>query len=142
MRRLLRFWTIDDDALWLLPLLLLVAASGCFTTPKRVAVPSADLTAVLLAGVAREERAADLLLEEAKDAAAAGDRERCVELADQAHLSQAKALHLATRLLYVAHLPYPGAEDQDVDPGPAPAPVDASVVCGHPLPPIQPAEAQ
>lgn len=114
----------------LLAALVAICSQGCTTTPKRVVVDSAALTAVTLAGVARELTAADAALEVAAKLADAGDWSACARLAEPALLSRAKARPLADRLLWLAGLPYPDADDVQADPGLPPDPLDVSTVCG------------
>ena len=113
--------------------LALVAASlliSCATVPRRVTVDSQEYSATVLGFAAREIEAADLLLEEAAEAAEAGDRLRCLELARVGLRSKVKAQAIAFRALYNARLPVPG-QDEPTDPGPAPAAPPATTICGE-----------
>lgn len=102
-----------------------LAFGGCATVPKKVVRDSQVYTAEILAGLAREEAAAEALATAAAEARAEGDEVKCRELYAPAHLIEVKARPQAYRALWLAGLPYPlpdgsipGPDVEQEDPGP------------------------
>lgn len=90
------------------------------------------IAAETLGAAARELEQAAGLRDAASLALSYGDRARCEHYAALALRSEAVALPLARRSLYLAGLPYPGAEgDDSSDPGPAPEPAAVDTICGE-----------
>lgn len=92
-------------------------------------------TVETLAALARQEEAADALLDAADAARAAGDLATCKQYAEPALLISASAELQAHRALWLAGLPYP--EDGEIpprgteqpDPGPSNPPKSADAYC-------------
>lgn len=98
------------------------------------------------ATVARQEEAAEALLEAAEVASEAGDWAACTRYAAPALLIEATARPQANRALWLAGLPYPDPETGETpargteqpDPGPSPAPRPVTDVCGpEPVTPVE-----
>lgn len=114
-------------------LILALAVSGC--KAKRVFRDADTFTAETLAALARQEEASAALKEAALAAAAAGDLDTCVRLAEPALLIDVSAKVQAYRALWLAGLPYPASgEGPQADPGEPPAPRPADQFCGQETP--------
>ena len=118
---------------------LSVALASCTTIPKRVVRDSQTYIAEILAGLEREQAAADELAVAAAAARDAGDESACMAHYSVAHLIMVKAQPQAYRALWLGGLPYPledgslpDPKQEQEDPGPAPA-LDTAAVntfCG------------
>lgn len=107
-------------------LLALLMLAAC---PKHIARNEATYTAEIYAAIARQNEAADALLEAADSAKEAGDLDACARYAQPALLIKATAEIQGHRALWLAGLPYPGGDG--TDPGAAPDPEPVSTVCGE-----------
>ena len=101
---------------------------GCATVPKRVIRDTQVYTLEILAGLQREQEAAQSLFEAADAARDNGDQPTCRIYVQPALVIQAKAKPQAYRALWLAGLPYPNADgslpepgETQPDPGAAPA---------------------
>ena len=111
-----------------------LALASCAAVPKRVVRDTQTYTAEILAGLAREHAAAELLVDAAEQARTGGDEARCRTYYATAHLIDVKAQAQAYRALWLAVVPYPlpdgslpAAEEEQGDPGPG-GTIDDSIV--------------
>ena len=124
-----------------------LAFGGCATVPKKVVRDTQTYTAEILAGLAREQAAAEALVVAAELARSAGDEELCREYYAPALLIEVKAEPQAYRALWLAGLPYPLADGslpapgtEQEDPGPA-GKVEDQIVASWCIDPVLDPEA-